>query len=103
MEWWDSRRKRLGSPYQPWSNSGKVRVLAHCGADDSGAPKGEGNGNYKHGCYTKRWPPGVGGYARLFIAQAAKQAPLTSPARAILPYLHRDHLLGAVDGMALLD
>jgi hypothetical protein len=39
----------------------------HGDADGSGAPKGERNGNYKPGRYTKRWPPGVGGYARLFI------------------------------------
>ena len=43
------------------------------------------------------------GCARTFIASRAEQAPLTSPTRAILPHLHRDHLLGVVDGLALLD
>ena len=72
----------------------------HGGADGSGAPKGERNGNYKHqggACH----PPVVArGHS---YAPGAEQAPLTSPTRAILPHLHRDHLLGVVDGLALMD
>ena len=42
----------------------------HSDADGSGAPKGERNGNYKHGRYAKRWPPGAVGCVRPLICSA---------------------------------
>ncbi len=76
----------------------------HGGADGSGAPKGERTGNCKHGRYTKEVAATRQWLQRGHsFAPGAEQAPLTSPTRAILPHLHRDHLFGVVDGLTLLD
>ncbi|XIA67884.1 HGGxSTG domain-containing protein [Bradyrhizobium sp. TZ2] len=44
---------RSGAPCKSAPVTGRRRCRMHGGADGSGAPKGERNGNYKHGRYTK--------------------------------------------------
>ena len=46
-------RTRSGAPCKSAPVTGRRRCRMHGGADGSGAPKGEKNGNYKHGRYTK--------------------------------------------------
>ena len=54
-------RTRSGAPCKSAPVTGRRRCRMHGGADGSGAPKGERNGNYKHGRYTaevaatRRW------------------------------------------------
>ncbi|SIO66978.1 hypothetical protein SAMN05443247_11594 [Bradyrhizobium erythrophlei] len=54
-------RTRSGTPCKSAPVTGRRRCRMHGGADGSGAPKGERNGNYKHGRYTaelantRRW------------------------------------------------
>jgi hypothetical protein len=43
---------RSGKPCQSPVVKGKRRCRMHGGAHGSGAPKGERNGNYRHGYYT---------------------------------------------------
>ena len=45
-------RTRSGKPCQSPAVSGKRRCRMHGGAPGSGAPRGERNGNYRHGFYT---------------------------------------------------
>jgi hypothetical protein len=46
-------RTRSGAPCKSAPVTGRRRCRMHGGADGSGAPKGERNGNYKHGRYTE--------------------------------------------------
>ena len=46
-------KTRSGAPCKSAPVTGRRRCRMHGGADGSGAPKGERNGNYKHGRYTK--------------------------------------------------
>jgi hypothetical protein len=46
-------RTRSGAPCRSAPVTGRRRCRMHGGADGSGAPKGERNGNYKHGRYTE--------------------------------------------------
>ena len=46
-------RTRSGAPCKSAPVTGRRRCRMHGGADGSGAPKGERNGNYKHGLYTE--------------------------------------------------
>jgi hypothetical protein len=46
-------RTRSGAPCKSAPVTGRRRCRMHGGADGSGAPKGERNGNYKHGRYTQ--------------------------------------------------
>ena len=46
-------RTRSGAPCKSAPVSGRRRCRMHGGADGSGAPKGDKNGNYKHGRYTE--------------------------------------------------
>jgi hypothetical protein len=54
-------KTRSGAPCKSAPVTGRRRCRMHGGADGSGARKGEGNGNYKHGRYTaevaaaRRW------------------------------------------------
>jgi hypothetical protein len=54
-------KTRSGAPCKSAPVTGRRRCRMHGGADGSGAPKGERNGNYKHGRYsaetitTRRW------------------------------------------------
>lgn len=45
-------RTRRGTPCQSPTVSGRKRCRMHGGAPGSGAPKGDRNGNYRHGFYT---------------------------------------------------
>jgi hypothetical protein len=45
-------RTRQGKPCQSPIVKGKRRCRMHGGAPGTGAPKGERNGNYRHGFYT---------------------------------------------------
>ena len=45
-------KTRAGAPCQSPAVSGKARCRMHGGAKGSGAPKGSGNGNYRHGQFT---------------------------------------------------
>src|SRR5215217_6047282 len=45
-------RTRAGTPCQSPAVNGKARCRMHGGAKGSGAPKGSGNGNYRHGQFT---------------------------------------------------
>lgn len=45
-------RTRLGKPCRAPKVTGKNRCRMHGGAFGSGAPKGEQNGNYRHGRFT---------------------------------------------------
>ena len=45
-------KTRSGNPCQSPTVAGKGRCRMHGGAKGSGAPFGEGNGNYRHGFYT---------------------------------------------------
>jgi hypothetical protein len=45
-------RTRQGKPCPSPAVKGKRRCRMHGGAHGSGAPKGERNGNYRHGYYT---------------------------------------------------
>jgi hypothetical protein len=47
-------RTRQGKPCQSPIVRGKRRCRMHGGAKGSGAPKGERNGNYRHGFYTEK-------------------------------------------------
>ena len=47
-------RTRSGAPCKSAPVTGRRRCRMHGGADGSGAPKGEKNGNYKHGRYTEK-------------------------------------------------
>ncbi len=46
-------RTRSGSPCRSPAVNGKARCRMHGGAKGSGAPKGERNGNYHHGLFTR--------------------------------------------------
>jgi hypothetical protein len=46
-------KTRSGAPCKSAPVAGRRRCRMHGGADGSGAPSGPGNGNYKHGRYTK--------------------------------------------------
>jgi hypothetical protein len=46
-------KTRSGAPCKSAPVTGRRRCRMHGGADGSGAPTGERNGNYKHGKYTK--------------------------------------------------
>ena len=46
-------KTRSGAPCKSAPVAGRRRCRMHGGADGSGAPKGEKNGNYKHGRYTQ--------------------------------------------------
>jgi hypothetical protein len=46
-------RTRSGAPCKSAPVTSRRRCRMHGGADGSGAPKGERNGNYEHGRYTK--------------------------------------------------
>jgi hypothetical protein len=46
-------RTRSGALCKSAPVTGRRRCRMHGGADGSGAPKGERNGNYKHGRYTE--------------------------------------------------
>ena len=54
-------KTRSGAPCNSSPVTGRRRCRMHGGADGSGAPKGERNGNFKHGRYseevqtTRRW------------------------------------------------
>ena len=54
-------KTRSGAPCKSTPVTGRRRCRMHGGAHGSGAPKGERNGNYKHGRYTaevaatRRW------------------------------------------------
>ncbi len=45
-------RNRAGNPCRCPAMKGKVRCRMHGGAKGTGAPKGERNGQWKHGSYT---------------------------------------------------
>jgi hypothetical protein len=45
-------RTRQGKPCESPIVKGKRRCRMHGGAHDSGAPRGERNGSYRHGFYT---------------------------------------------------
>ncbi len=45
-------RTRAGTPCKSPAVNGKTRCRMHGGAKGSGAPKGKGNGNYRHGQFT---------------------------------------------------
>ena len=45
-------RTRRGTPCQSPAVTGKTRCRMHGGAAGSGAPKGERNGNWRHGRFT---------------------------------------------------
>jgi hypothetical protein len=47
-------RTRSGAPCKSAPVTGRRRCRMHGGADGNGAPKGERNGNYKHGRYTEQ-------------------------------------------------
>jgi hypothetical protein len=47
-------KTRSGAPCKSAPVTGRRRCRMHGGADGSGAPKGERNGNYKHGRYTQK-------------------------------------------------
>jgi hypothetical protein len=47
-------RTRKGTPCRSPAVRGKTRCRMHGGARGSGGPIGEGNGNYRHGRYTKK-------------------------------------------------
>ena len=47
-------RTRSGRPCRSPAVRGKVRCRMHGGATGSGAPKGERNGNYRHGLFTQK-------------------------------------------------
>ena len=47
-------RTRQGKPCPSPAVKGKRRCRMHGGAHGSGAPKGERNGNYRHGFYTAK-------------------------------------------------
>jgi hypothetical protein len=46
-------RTRTGEPCRAPAVRGRRRCRMHGGAQGSGAPKGERNGNYKHGHFTQ--------------------------------------------------
>ena len=46
-------RTRSGTPCQKPAAKGKKRCRLHGGAEGSGAPRGERNGAYRHGLYTR--------------------------------------------------
>src|SRR5271163_4900575 len=46
-------RTRSGTPCQKPAAKGKKRCRLHGGAEGSGAPRGERNGSYRHGLYTR--------------------------------------------------
>jgi hypothetical protein len=46
-------RTRAGTPCQKAAATGKKRCRMHDGAKGSGAPRGERNGNYRHGLRTR--------------------------------------------------
>ncbi|MFN0219525.1 MAG: HGGxSTG domain-containing protein [Hyphomicrobium sp.] len=46
-------RTRSGSPCRSPSVSGKARCRMHGGAANSGAPRGERNGAYRNGAFTR--------------------------------------------------
>jgi hypothetical protein len=46
-------RTRSGKPCRAPAVQGRRRCRMHGGAEGSGAPKGERNGNYKHGHFTQ--------------------------------------------------
>jgi hypothetical protein len=46
-------RTRSGEPCRAPAVRGRKRCRMHGGAEGSGAPKGERNGNYKHGHFTQ--------------------------------------------------
>ena len=46
-------RTRSGSPCRSPAVNGKVRCRMHGGAKGSGAPRGERNGNFRHGLFTR--------------------------------------------------
>jgi hypothetical protein len=46
-------KTRSGAPCKSAPVTGRRRCQMHGGANGSGAPKRERNGNYKHGRYTK--------------------------------------------------
>jgi glucans biosynthesis protein len=46
-------RTRSGEPCRAPAVRGRRRCRMHGGAEGSGAPKGERNGNYKHGHFTR--------------------------------------------------
>jgi len=46
-------KTRSGAPCKSAPGTGRKRCRMHGGAYGSGAPKGERNGNYKHGRYTE--------------------------------------------------
>ena len=46
-------RTRAGTPCQKAAATGKKRFRMHGGAKGSGAPRGERNGNYRHGLRTR--------------------------------------------------
>ena len=46
-------RTRSGEPCRAPAVQGRQRCRMHGGAAGSGAPKGERNGNYKHGYFTQ--------------------------------------------------
>ena len=44
---------RAGTPCQKAASTGKKRCRMHGGAKGSGAPRGERNGSYRHGLFTR--------------------------------------------------
>ena len=46
-------RTRAGTPCQKAAATGKKRCRMHGGAKGSGAPRGERNGSYRHGLFTR--------------------------------------------------
>jgi hypothetical protein len=46
-------RTRSGTPCLKPAAKGKKRCRLHGGAEGSGAPRGERNGSYRHGLYTR--------------------------------------------------
>ena len=46
-------RTRSGTPCRKPAAKGKKRCRLHGGAEGSGAPRGERNGSYRHGLYTR--------------------------------------------------
>jgi len=46
-------RNRAGKPCRCAAVKGKTKFRLHGGAKGSGAPKGERNGMWKHGCHSK--------------------------------------------------
>jgi hypothetical protein len=46
-------RTRAGGPCQQAAVRGRVRCRMHGGARGAGGPRGELNGNYKHGLWTR--------------------------------------------------